>query len=187
MRVAIAGLLTIFIHGAAQAQTGAPAVTDEPQQTPPWAYTLVRPGLKPPADDGKPVSLPGSKISYTWTEIRNLFSAKDWFPGEHPAMPEIVSNGRKPDVYACGMRDGNGAFVVTQDTQVVVTNNQQGNGKVTCQANVMPSISGRAQQWDFDNTGLLCGTPSGTTRSWHEVVSAKGEATLQCHTNPGNP
>ena len=80
------------------------------------------------------------------------------------------------DVFTCGMRDGNGAIVVTSDTQVVITNNQQGNGKVTCQADVTPSISGRAQQWDFDNTGLLCGTPSGTTRSWHEVVSAKGEA-----------
>jgi hypothetical protein len=91
------------------------------------------------------------------------------------------------DVFSCGMRDGNGAFVVTDDTHVVITNNRQGNGKFTCQANVTPSISDRAQQWDFDNTGLLCATPSGTTRSWHEVVSAKGEATLQCHTNPGNP
>ncbi len=91
------------------------------------------------------------------------------------------------DVFACGMRDGNGVLVVTQDTHVVITNNQQGNAKVTCQADVTPSISGRAQQWDFDNTGVLCMTPSGTTSSWHEVVSAKGEATLQCHTNPGNP
>ena len=91
------------------------------------------------------------------------------------------------DVSACGMRDGNGTFVVTHDTHVVVTNNRQGNGKVTCQADVTPSISGRAQQWDFDNTGVLCVTPSGTTSSWHEVVSAQGEATLQCHTNPGNP
>jgi len=91
------------------------------------------------------------------------------------------------DVYACGMRDGNGAFVVTRDTQVVVTNNRQGNAKVTCQTDVTPSISGRAQQWDFDNTGVLCMTPSGATSSWHEVVSAQGEATLQCHTNPGNP
>ncbi|HEV7476977.1 MAG TPA: c-type cytochrome, partial [Burkholderiales bacterium] len=81
----------------------APPVTAEPQTTPPWAYTLLRAGMKPPADDGKPQQLPGSKISYSWTEIRNLFSAKDWFPEEHPAMPEVVARGRKPDVYACGM------------------------------------------------------------------------------------
>jgi cytochrome c553 len=84
-------------------QAGAPPVTAEPQTTPPWAYMLLRPGMKPPADDGKPQQLAGSKVSYTWTEIRNLFSAKDWFPEEHPAMPEVVARGRKPDVYACGM------------------------------------------------------------------------------------
>jgi hypothetical protein len=42
------------------------------------------------------------------------------------------------DVFACGMRDGNGAFVVTTDTHVVVTNNRQGYGKVACQANGCP-------------------------------------------------
>jgi len=26
----------------------------------------------------------------------------DWHPADHPAMPEIVSHGRKPDVFACG-------------------------------------------------------------------------------------
>jgi cytochrome c553 len=96
-------LLAAFVHGAAQAQAGAPPVTNDPQTTPPWAYTLVPAGAKPPADDGKPVTLPGSKASYTWSEIRNLFSAKDWFPEEHAAMPPVVASGRKPDVYACGM------------------------------------------------------------------------------------
>src|SRR3954469_19539660 len=90
-------------RSTAHGQAGAPPVTSEPQKTPPWAYTLVAPGLKAPDDDGKPVQLSGSKVVYSWTEIRNLFSAKDWFPDEHPAMPEIVARGRKPDVYACGM------------------------------------------------------------------------------------
>ena len=26
----------------------------------------------------------------------------DWYPDIHPPMPDIVSHGRKPDVYACG-------------------------------------------------------------------------------------
>src|SRR3954470_12186754 len=47
--------------------------------------------------------LSGSKGTDTRAEIRKLFSAKDWFPEEHPAMPEVVASGRKPDVYACGM------------------------------------------------------------------------------------
>lgn len=93
------------------------------------------------------------------------------------------------DVFSCGMLDGNGAPVITLNTHVVITNNPQGNGKLTCQATVTPSVSGRAQLWDFGNTGLPClVTPSvTTTTSWLEVVSAQGEATLQCHTNPGNP
>jgi len=56
-----------------------------------------------PPDDGKPHQLPGSKVSYTWTQIRDLYSAKDWFPDESRPMPEIVARGRKPEVFARGM------------------------------------------------------------------------------------
>ena len=87
----------------ALAQPGAPPVTSDPQTTPPWAYTLLRPGTVAPPDDGKPHQLPGSDVSYTWTQIRDLYSAKDWFPDQSRPMPEIVARGRKPDVFACGM------------------------------------------------------------------------------------
>jgi len=86
------------------------------------------------------------------------------------------------DLLVCGMLDGNGAFVVTTDNQAVSTNNARGNGKLSCFADVTPSVSGHAVHWDFDNTGLLCQTPSGVTTRWQEVVSASGEAILQCHT-----
>ena len=99
---ALAVVLLALPH-TVRSQAGAPPVSSDPQQTPPWAYTLLRPGMKPPADDGKAHQLSGSKVSYTWSEIRDLYSAKDWFPEEHPAMPEIVARGRKPEVYACGM------------------------------------------------------------------------------------
>src|SRR2546423_8722838 len=101
--VAALVLLVLALPDPALGQAGAPPVSNDPQKTPPWAYTLLPAGLKAPDDDGKPVQLPGSKASYSWTEIRNLFSAKDWFPEEHPPMPEVVARGRKPDVYACGM------------------------------------------------------------------------------------
>jgi cytochrome c553 len=45
------------------------------------------------------------------TQIRDLFFAPDWHPGDHPTMPEIVSQGRKPEVRACGSchrTDGSG-------------------------------------------------------------------------------
>src|SRR6266850_4404889 len=101
--VVLGTAFAVALPGLALSQPVPPAVTSDPQSTPPWAYTLLRPGMKPPADDGKPQQLAGSKVSYTWAEIRNLFSAKDWFPEEHSVMPDIVAQGRKPDVYACGM------------------------------------------------------------------------------------
>src|SRR4051794_33194276 len=96
-------VLTIGLPALAFGQAGAPPVTTDPQTTPPWAYTLLRPGMVAPPDDGKPHQLPGSSVQYTWTQIRDLFNAKDWFPDERRPMPEIVARGRKPDVYACGM------------------------------------------------------------------------------------
>ena len=38
----------------------------------------------------------------TLSQIRNLFAAPDWHPDDHPMMPDIISDGRKPQVFACG-------------------------------------------------------------------------------------
>ena len=51
--------------------------------------------------DPTPVTLPGSKYSFTLAQVRNAFAPADWFPEDHPAMPEIVAHGRQPDVRAC--------------------------------------------------------------------------------------
>jgi cytochrome c553 len=43
--------------------------------------------------------------------VRDFFFAPDWHPDDHPPMPEIVSQGRRPDVFACGFchrADGSG-------------------------------------------------------------------------------
>ena len=48
-------------------------------------------------------TLPGSTLSFTLPEIRDGFGPADWFPGDHPAMPEIVAHGRRPDVRACAL------------------------------------------------------------------------------------
>jgi cytochrome c553 len=34
--------------------------------------------------------------------VRNAFDVADWRPDLHPAMPDVVSKGRQPDVRACG-------------------------------------------------------------------------------------
>lgn len=47
----------------------------------------------------------------SWAQLHDLFSVPDWYPGDHPPMPEIVSRGRKPATFACGfchLPTGNG-------------------------------------------------------------------------------
>ncbi len=46
-------------------------------------------------------TLPGSEKSYTETEINNFFNVPDWYPEKHIPMPEVVSHGAKPKVFAC--------------------------------------------------------------------------------------
>lgn len=73
-----------------------------PEDTPLWAYPTNPPGVKPSPDDGVPRRVPGSEASYTLPQLRDRFIAPDWHPQEYPAMPEVVRQGRKPDVAACG-------------------------------------------------------------------------------------
>src|SRR5438067_1118815 len=79
---------------------GAFAVTaraQAPQTTPPWAYALnppAVPGARPAADDGKPKTVPGSSVSLMDPQIHDLFNPPDWYPDDHPKMPEVVSHGR---------------------------------------------------------------------------------------------
>ena len=79
---------------------------------PPWAYgfaSVAVPGTPPPAraprapDDGTLLQLPGSSLSFTSTQIRNAFGPADWFPNDHPLMPDIVARGREDDVRACAL------------------------------------------------------------------------------------
>jgi len=61
------------------------------------------PGFKPSPDDGALRGVPGSTAAYTLTQLRDLFATPDWHPKDRPAMPEVVSHGRKPGVQACGV------------------------------------------------------------------------------------
>jgi cytochrome c553 len=67
-----------------------------------WAYIEDNPNYKPPVDDGNLVRVPNSTAGYTWTQLRTRFIAPIWHPGDHAPLPDIVANGRKPDVFACG-------------------------------------------------------------------------------------
>ena len=70
---------------------------------PAWAYPVNPPDFKPRVDDGTPRRVPDSTAGYTVTQLRDLFAAPVWHPGDHPPLPPIVAQGRKPAVFACGV------------------------------------------------------------------------------------
>jgi cytochrome c553 len=71
-------------------------------ESPLWAYPMNPPDFKPRAEDNIPRRVPDSTATYTVTQLRDRFIAPVWRPGEHPPLPPIVAEGRKPNVYACG-------------------------------------------------------------------------------------
>jgi cytochrome c553 len=80
-------------------------------EPPAWAYAIVPAPPAPaggapaaaPAPDPTPLSLPGSTLKFPIANVRDAFGPADWFPGDHPAMPEVVARGRRPDVRACSL------------------------------------------------------------------------------------
>ena len=106
MLPAVLGLGLVAAVSIAAQEASPPA----PSNLPLWAYGYPQPGTAPapaaPAaqDDGSPKTLQGSTAKFTLTEIRNGFGPADWYPGDHPAMPEIVARGKKDaNVRACAL------------------------------------------------------------------------------------
>src|SRR5262245_12908597 len=75
-----------------------------PQQKPPdelgWAFPM--PVGDPPAgfNEAPLKHVPGSSKTYEHVRI-DAFDPPDWFPDEHPPMPEVVRHGRGNPVMAC--------------------------------------------------------------------------------------
>ena len=99
--VVVLGAATMFNAGVVRAVGEPPA----------WAYAI--PPAPPAAPAGAPAqaaapdptprTLPGSTLSFPLANIRDAFGPADWFPGDHPVMPEVVAKGRRPDVRACSL------------------------------------------------------------------------------------
>ncbi len=80
------------------------------------------------------------------------------------------------DDLGCLVFDGDGNLAFTPEGRAVITSN---NVHVKCQIKGLPNSTGKAQKFNFDNTGFTCiGEPEPT---WHETVSASGNATLTCN------
>jgi cytochrome c553 len=95
------GALAFAVGSISEAQGGGPTAAPAADGFPNWAF-IWDPNVKVPPADDKPISLAGSSAGYSWKQARDLFFAPDWHPGDHGSMPDIVANGRKPDVRACG-------------------------------------------------------------------------------------
>jgi cytochrome c553 len=73
---------------------------------PDWAYAIPAPpaaGAPAAPPDTSPKQLPGSTLTFTRQEISDGFGPADWFPADHPSMPDIVAHGKRPEVRACGL------------------------------------------------------------------------------------
>jgi cytochrome c553 len=92
---------------------GAVASAQAPS-SPAWAYGMppadAAPPAQAPAGGNQPrppdVSLkriPGSTQAFTLAHIRDYWDVGDWFPEDHPPMPNVVVHGRQPHVRGCAM------------------------------------------------------------------------------------
>jgi cytochrome c553 len=78
------------------------SIAAQAEEPPAWAYPVNPPDLKPRAEDGVPRRVPDSNATYSVTQLRDRFIAPVWHPGDHPSLPAVVAEGRKPNVFACG-------------------------------------------------------------------------------------
>ncbi len=110
--------VAVLVSGVAMTLGAMQAAEQAPLQQPAWAYAIPPappPGATPPAparDDGKIFSMTGSTKQFTFNQIRGRrdndtparIAPADWFPGDHPNMPKIVSDGDESrGIIACSL------------------------------------------------------------------------------------
>jgi cytochrome c553 len=103
--------------------TGAVVISAQVSAPPNWAYGYTTGGPDPAAPpcphDAKPLecarpqtrrpddvrhTLPESSGSFTEFQIHYDYGPVDWYPGDHPPMPDIVAHGRERDkLRACAL------------------------------------------------------------------------------------
>jgi cytochrome c553 len=88
------------------------AASAQAADPPGWAYGFPPAGTPAPAaaapaapapPDTSMKHLSGSTGAFTRAQISDRFGPADWYPGDHPAMPDVVAHGKKPDVFACSL------------------------------------------------------------------------------------
>lgn len=105
MRSSFAAVLVVAL--AALGCTSFLIAQDNGKDSPEWAYGVPNAppagGGGPRQPDTSPKHIPDSTQAFTVPELRDFFHVADWFPNDHPQMPEVFVHGRPPDVRGCGM------------------------------------------------------------------------------------
>src|ERR1700722_3930518 len=71
-------------------------------ERPDWAFPPPGvTGAPRPPETGELKRVPGSRRTYTQSQIDSFNDPPDWFPDEHPPTPAIVAHGKGPQVRAC--------------------------------------------------------------------------------------
>ena len=96
----VAALGSVVLIGAQAPASDGPAWAYGVPNTPPAAGQR---GGDPRPPDTSPKQIPDSTQSFTLPQLRDFFNVADWFPGDHPPMPDVFVHGRQPDVRGCGM------------------------------------------------------------------------------------
>jgi cytochrome c553 len=93
--LALAPFALVVVLGAQYAQPtppGQPAWAYGIPPAPPAGATMPTPPAE--SKDATLKKIPGSDKAFTQAQISNPFGPADWFPGDHPPMPDIVAKGR---------------------------------------------------------------------------------------------
>ena len=90
-----------FFEPLLETDTSIYQVPDCPEMAPPRS---CGPTGTPLVDNGVKLSLPGTSLSFTRVEANYSWGPADWYPGDHPAMPEIVAVGdMQRGIRPCGL------------------------------------------------------------------------------------
>jgi cytochrome c553 len=93
--ISIALFTLVFTIPAAPQQPAPPG-------PPGWAFPFgEQVAQSPRKEEPGPLKIPGSAKTYTQAQIDDAFNPPDWFPDEHPPMPQVVARGAGKDVRAC--------------------------------------------------------------------------------------
>jgi len=95
-------MLVVASSLSAQAQPTAPPSSAARAEPPAWAMPLGTGAPAAPFDSVTPRRVPGSTAAFTELRAHDRYNVPDWYPGSHPAMPDVVARGRRPAVWACG-------------------------------------------------------------------------------------